>query len=107
MRYKNDAVSLINKLDKFDYKAFELWVTSQNILIGSGHILSFIEEQRRWNTTPLNNGELRFNISYSKQALGLILQFKDFNYDSFATWFCNSIEIEKGDIINYIEAINK
>ena len=107
MRYKNDAESLISKLAVFDKPAFEAWVLQQNILVGAGHVLQFSEEARRWNTKPAANSEARLNISYSKQALSIIEKLKEFDYIDFSAWFSNALEIERGDILNYLEATYK
>jgi hypothetical protein len=107
MKYKNDAQSIISKLVNFDYLDFESWIKSQNILIGGGHIIQYLDEYQRWNTKAIVNDEIRLTLSYSKQAMSLIQGVKEFDYNNFAVWFSNSIEIERGDILNYLEARHK
>ena len=98
-----EARDFLTHVPKLDLVAFEKWVDSLVLQIGSNNILQYVAEKKRWNTTCVAKNELR--CDFSQQAKMLIKQMETFDATECKAWFCNALELTKGDIQAYIEQL--
>ncbi len=104
-RYDGEAEKFISDLPKFDRSAFEKWVDSIVLLIGSNNVMQYLAEKKRWDVKcPLIGNMLR--CDFSQQAKNLISQLDNFDHDDCKIWFSNSVEMTRGDILNYLDSLH-
>ena len=102
--YTGEAKDFIKKLPKFDRDTFEKWVDGLVLLIGSNNILQYLDEKKRWNTTCILK-EQQIKCDFSQQAKNVIKQLEGFNEEECRIWFSNALQLTKGDIQNYLDAL--
>jgi len=102
MKYSETAQKLISQLPKFNKAAFEEYITSQILLIGSTNIMQYIDEQHRWNVPPRLRSIL-LKCDYSHQAKALIKHMDNFDSESCKIWFSNALQIVDSNILMYLE----
>ncbi len=102
MKYTIEAEAFIQRIDKFDRWAFEGWISSLVLQIGSETVIQYLEEKERWNCkSVLKNKQLK--CDFSNQANKVIEQLNKFDSVDCKIWFSNALRLTKTDILSYLE----
>lgn len=102
MKLTGEAESFISELKGFDVEAFKTWIYSIEILAGQNHVMQYISEKKHWNAVCVSNGEKQLRVQLSNQAQNTAKYLPEFDNNDFIVWFNNSIELTKGDVLNYL-----